>query len=187
MKSSIVTGIGCIFLVASMAILSLGEDVQLNQKPVDFAHWFMLFAAVYMASLWFSLPDNLTKNIGLSAMTLGIAFIAGMCVIDFLIWAAHGNEEQTNALMSLVFGTPSIRIPFLMVGPSLFYIGLGVATYGLFKKFMWQVIAINIGTLFIGLGFMLFRNAMIPLIGSIILSIGIYFIIYPMRKKELGV
>jgi len=44
----------------------------------------------------------------------------------------------------------SIRIPFLIAGPSLFNSVLALISYALIKRYMWQVLILNIGALMVG-------------------------------------
>jgi len=115
-------------------------------------------------------------------MSLGIAGVAGMCLIDFLLWATHDNQEVKENLFHYIFNTPSIHIPFLVIGPSLFNGGICIATYGLFKKYKWQVVLLNTGALMIGLGHMVFQNRFIPAIGGIFFLIGLGSIVLSKRR-----
>jgi len=169
--------IGLVLLILSQLGLSMGYDFLMSQKPIDFTHWAMLLAAVLSFSLWFSLPHSVTKKFGLAMMTLGIGAVAGMCCIDFILWAAHDTPEIKESIFKVIFENKSINVPFLSVGPSLFYMGLGVATYGLFMKYKWEVLVLNAGLFMIGLGHMVFQNRVIPVIGSIMLFVGILSIL----------
>jgi len=181
MNAKNLTIAGLLLLATSQILLSFGYDFLMSQRPIDFAHWAMLLSAVLLFSLWFSLPDNLTKKFGLSMMSLGIAAVAGMCVIDFLLWAMDGNQQLKSNLFEYIYNNPSIHLPFLVIGPALFYGGICIATYGLFSQFKWQVVLLNIGGMMIGLGHMVFDNRVIPAIGSVLLLIGLSMIIF--KKK----
>ena len=177
MKNKTITLVGLLLLVLSQILLSFGYDFLMSQRPIDFAHWAMLLSAVLLFSLWFSLPSNPTKKLGLSMMSLGIAGVAGMCMIDFLLWSMNDNQEAKNILFEYISNTPSIQLPFLVIGPALFYGGICVATYGLFSKYKWQVVLLNIGGMMIGLGHMVFQNRVIPAIGAIFLMVGLSTIV----------
>ena len=84
-------GIGLALLILSQLLLSFGYDFLMSQRPIDFAHWAMLFASLMLFGLWFTLPNSLTKRTGLIIMTIGIGGIIGMCCIDFILWAANDN------------------------------------------------------------------------------------------------
>lgn len=164
---------GLLLLALSHLLLSFGYTFLMSQKPIDFAHWSMLLGATLLFSLWFCLPGNLTKKVGLSLMTLGIAGIVGMCMIDFLLWAMNDDQEIKEKLFHYINSSPSIKIPFLILGPTLFYSGISIATYGLFTEFRWQVLCLNIGAAMIGVGHMIFQNGLVAVIGAGLLLIGL--------------
>lgn len=177
-------GIGLILLILSQLLLSFGYEFLMSQKPIDFAHWSMIFSSLLMFGLWFTLPHNLTKRAGLLMMTLGIGGIIGMCCIDFILWAANSNSQLKDQIFQLIYENNSIRIPFLVFGPSLFYMGIAISTYGLFKKHTWQVIILNIGLLMIGLGHLIFENRIIPIVGSVLLFFGLISILTTTIKES---
>lgn len=173
MKAKGIVIAGLILIVISQLLMAFGYDFLMAQRPIDFAHWTLLIGALAMVGLWSTLPDNATKSIGLTIMTLGIGGIVGMCLIDFMLWAAHDQPDLKQQLFGLIFGTPSIQVPFLMIGPAMFYSGICIATYGLFNRFRWQVISVNVGALMVGLGHMILHNQVVPAIGAILLLVGI--------------
>ncbi|MEL6358938.1 MAG: hypothetical protein AAFQ01_03270 [Bacteroidota bacterium] len=183
MKSSKTMFLALILIFISQLLMSFGYEFLMSQQPIDYAHWALLVGAVLLFGLWFQLPDHSTKSIGLTIMSFGIAGIAGMCMIDFILWAADGQPELKNELFGLIFNTPAIQIPFLIVGPTLFYAGICIATYGLFSAYQWQVICVNAGALLIGLGHMIFQNAMIPVLGALLLFVGLVAILSPVKLK----
>jgi len=177
-------GVGLGLLILSQLLLSFGYDFLMSQKPIDFAHWAMFFASLMLFGLWFTLPHNLTKRAGLLIMTIGIGGIIGMCCIDFILWAANDNTELKDQIFQLISENDSIKIPFLTLGPTLFYMGMGISTYGLLKKYTWQVVILNIGLLNIGLGHMIFQNRIIPVIGAILLFFGLMSILINGKNKR---
>ena len=174
-RSISIAGLG--LLVLSQILLAFGYDFLMSQRPLDYAHWSLLIAALLLFSLWFSLPHNATKKIGLCLMTAGIAGIIGMCTIDFILWAAHENIVLKDEILSLIMSKPILELPFLVIGPSLFYGGMSIATYGLFRDYKAGVILLNIGALLIGLGFMALKSHLLPAAGSILLFIGFSMIL----------
>ena len=107
-----------------------------------------------------------------------------MCCIDSILCAANDNTELKDQIFQLISENVSIRIPFLILGPTLFYMGMGIATYGLIKKHTWQVVILNTGLLMIGLGHMIFQNRTIPVIGAIILFFGLMSILINGKAKK---
>lgn len=177
MKTKISITIGLLLIFISQLLMSFGYEFLMSQQPIDYAHWALLIGAILLFGLWFYLPENPTKNIGLVIMTLGIGGIVGMCTVDFILWASNDNPDIKNKLFEIISTTPSIKYPFLIIGPALFYTGICISTYGLFANFKWQVITLNIGALMIGLGHMVFNNQIIPVIGATLLFVGLLSII----------
>jgi len=178
-----VTIIGLVLLIISQLLLSFGYEFLMSQKPIDFAHWSILVASLMLISLWFSLPKSITKSIGLILMTIGIGGIIGMCCIDFILWAADDQPELKDQIFQLISEHSSIRMPFLILGPTFFYMGIGISTYGLFMKYKWQVSILNLGLLMIGLGHLIFNNRIIPVVGSVLLFVGLLSILITGIKK----
>lgn len=186
MNEKTITIAGLILLALSHILLSFGYEFLMSQRPIDFAHWAMLFGAVFLFSLWFSLPNNSTKKVGLSLMTLGIAAVSGMCVIDFLLWSMADDLESRKNLFKYITSNPSIQLPFLALGPSLFYGGICIATYGLFSKFKWQVVTLNLGALMIGLGHMIFQDGRFAAVGGVLLLVGMGNIIFNQKGNSVN-
>ena len=182
--STISTGLGLFFLVVSQLLLSFGFDFLMAQRPIDFAHWALFLAALLLFGLWYCLPNNPTKNTGLTTMTLGIGGITGMCCIDFILWSAYTDPDFHYQIFRLISENASINIPFLIVGPTFFYMGIGIATYGLYKKYRWQVVILNFGLIMIGLGHMIFHNRIIPVFGALFLFSGLISIILINNRKK---
>lgn len=177
MKSNRIIAIGLILIMVSQLLMSFGYEFLMSQKPIDYAHWSLLAGSIFLFGLWFNLPESFSKIIGLTLMTTGIGGIVGMCTLDLILWASHSNPEIKSKLFEIISNTPSIKYPFLIIGPTIFYAGICISTYGLFIKFKWQVIMVNIGALMIGLGHMILNNQMVPVVGAILLFIGLLSIV----------
>ncbi|MEL6123161.1 MAG: hypothetical protein AAFR14_05525 [Bacteroidota bacterium] len=187
MKAKWIVVIGGIFIFISQVLMSFGYDFLMAQRPIDYAHWSLLIGAVLMFGLWFSLPESVTKSFGLSLMSIGIAGVAGMCVIDFMLWAAHDNQELKNSLFQLISSTPAIHYPFLVIGSVLFYSGISISTLGLYRQSLVAVLLVNLGTALIGLGFMVLRNPILPAIGGFLLFLGLVSLLkLPAHTKQSG-
>lgn len=183
MKTKSLVVIGLLLIAVSQALMSFGYEFLMSQKPIDFAHWALLIGAICLSALWVEMPASFSKKIGLVLMTFGIGGLVGMCVLDFILWAADGQAELKQEIFALIFETASIKYPFLMIGPSLFYGGICVASYGLFKRFTWQVVCLNAGALMIGLGHLILNNQAVPVMGSVLLFIGLISILGVFEKN----
>ncbi|MEM9326088.1 MAG: hypothetical protein AAGA85_10550 [Bacteroidota bacterium] len=177
MKSKQIIAIGLVLIIVSQVLMSFGYEFLMSQQPIDYAHWSLFIGAIFMFGLWFHVPESFSKSTGLTLMTLGIGGIVGMCTIDFVLWASHGHPEIKGELFELISNSPSLAYPFLIIGPTLFYAGICISTYGLFAAFKWQVVIVNVGALMIGLGHMILNNRIVPVLGALLLLIGLLSIL----------
>jgi hypothetical protein len=126
MKPKIICLIGLIFFVVSYIMFSQGSKLAYFQKPIDFAHWFNLIGAVLLISFNKVFPKNNLNAVASFLTTLGIIAHIGLCTIDFIMWS-FGNDDVAKAQLSdHISNTPSILLPFIIIGPSLLFIGLAV-------------------------------------------------------------
>ncbi|NNE30535.1 MAG: hypothetical protein HKN16_12925 [Saprospiraceae bacterium] len=186
MQARIASISGLVLISLSQVLFAFGFGFLMAQRPIDFAHWALLLGATLLFSLWFSLPDSVTKKWGLLIMTLGIVGVAGMCTIDFLLWSMSEDPTARDMLFQKIGENPSIQIPFLMLGPAFFYSGICISTYGLFNRYKWQVLLLNLGALLIGLGLMVLRNGSLAGIGGIFLLIGLGSILLKDEEKTIS-
>ena len=67
--------------------------------------------------------DNIFSDLATILTSLGIVALIGQATIDFLWWSYGTDFEGMNKLTSQIMESPSIRIPFMTIGPALFYFG----------------------------------------------------------------
>lgn len=136
-----------LFLIGQI-ILAQGNDFVYAQKPIDFAHWFLLLGAVFLIPQVVSFPKNIFSYIGIPMTLAGIACIIGMCVLDF-IWWSFPTEEARIEFTNHVSNVPSIWKPFITIGSSskVFNIGLLLLSLNYFKRDKLGVIIVCIATL----------------------------------------
>lgn len=185
MKEMTILGAALILIFISQLLMSFGYDFLMSQEPFDYAHWSLLIGSLMMLVLWKVFPDNLSKTPGLILMSIGVAGIIGMCTLDILFWALHSDTQLKDELLNNVMQNPSIQIPFLIAGPSLFYAGMAIASYALIKRFTWQVLILNAGALMIGLGHMILHNRIIPVVGALFLLVSILSIVRMSSASEV--
>ncbi len=87
-----------------------------------------------------------------------------------------------NDLTSQIMNRPSIRMPFMTIGPALFYLGLATHAGKLIRKQPIWSIAVFLGVVTIGLGSFTYDSRMLIIVGHIILTIGLTVLIY---KKDI--
>ncbi len=135
MISKIFFTIGLLFFLVGQIILAQGNEFVYSQKPIDFAHWFLLVGAVFLIPQVLSFPKKVFSYIGIPLSLIGITCIIGMCVLDF-IWWSFPNEEARAEFTNHISQIPSIWQPFIAIGPSskVFNLGLLILSLNYFKK-----------------------------------------------------
>ena len=127
--------IGLIFFLVGQIILAKGNDFVYSQKPIDFAHWFLLIGVVFLIPQVVSFPKRIFSYIGIPLTLIGIVCIIGMCVLDF-IWWSFPSEDMRNEFTNHISQIPSIWKPFITIGPSskVFNLGLLILSLNYFDK-----------------------------------------------------
>ncbi len=126
--------IGFAFFLIGQIILAKGNDFVYSQKPIDFAHWFLLVGVVFLIPQTVSFPRKIFSLIGIPITLIGIVCIIGMCVLDF-IWWSFPSEEMRSNFTNHISQVPSIWKPFITIGPSskVFNLGLLILSLNYFK------------------------------------------------------
>ncbi|MFS4468467.1 hypothetical protein [Maribacter sp. 2210JD10-5] len=183
MKSKYLATIGLVFLILNQILLLGGNEFIQNQQPIDYAHWLLLIGALLCLALNYIFSNNIFSNLATILTSLGIVALIGQATIDFLWWSYGTDFEGMDKLTRQIMERPSIRIPFMTIGPALFYLGL-TAHAGKFIKTqtMWSMLVI-MGVIGNGLGAFAFDSRMMIALGHIVLTIGIVGLIF---KKDIG-
>lgn len=140
--------IGLVFFLIGQIILAQGNEYVYSQKPIDFAHWFLLIGAVLLIPQVVTFPKSLLSNIGIPLSLIGIVCIIGMCILDF-IWWSFPDEEARIEFTNHISNIPAIWKPFISIGPSskIFNIGLFILCLNYINKAKIGVIIVLVGTL----------------------------------------
>jgi len=141
--------IGLVFFLTGQIMLAQGNDFVYSQKPIDFAHWFLLLAVVLLIpQVVSSFPKKIFSFIGIPLTLIGITCIIGMCVLDF-IWWSFPSEETRSEFTKHIAQVPSIWKPFITIGPSskVFNLGLFILSLNYFNKERVGVVIVFVATL----------------------------------------
>jgi hypothetical protein len=181
MKKKILCVAGLFFLVVGQIILSKGQEFVFRQKPIDYAHWFLLVGAILMFTFSSVLPKNTFHFIGTIITIMGITAFIGMCSIDFILWSFK-TESSRSEFLNQLFNTPSISLPFIIVGPSFLYLGLTIQSLNYFRTNLPGFILTVSGTIIIGIGQLITHQRIIVVFGHVIFSIGLILILFLKQK-----
>lgn len=183
MKLKVYATIGLFFLILNQVMLLQGNEFIQTQKNIDYAHWLLLLGVLLSLSVNYIFSNGIFNNAATVLTSLGIIALTGQAVIDFLWWSYGKDYEGMNNLINQVMSSPSIRIPFITIGPVLFYLGLVIHAGKFMRKHtIWSLIAI-LGVIMTGMGSFALDNRLIILLGHITLAIGMVGLIF---KKDLS-
>jgi hypothetical protein len=162
-------------------MFSQGAKLAFAQKPIDFAHWFNLIGAVLLMSFNDVFPKNKINSSASFLTTLGVIAHIGLCTIDFIMWS-YGNDEIIKAILSNhISNTPSIFYPFIIVGPSLLFVGLAIHASNFIKTNPISSIMVIVGAPAIGLSFFIFKNGFFMVLSCVVFVTGLALLLY--REK----
>lgn len=147
-----------LFLAASLAamglgqlLLSFGRDFIDAQQPTDWAHWLILIGAVGGALSTSGFAYGKLGRTGRALVTIGAIGFGGMVAIDLMLWTLPADPMLDDAL-GAALDSPQVAMPFLWVGPSLFFIGLLLIAVEWVRLSAWAAALFIVGTLLNGVG-----------------------------------
>lgn len=183
MKLKTICLIGLVFFVISYVFFSQGSLSA--QKHIDLAHWFNLIGAVLLFAFNFVFPKNKLNSIASVLTGLGVIAHIGLCTIDFIMWSFGNDDIGRNELSEQISNTPLILYPFVMIGPSLLFVGLAAHALNFIKTNPISSLMVIIGGPFVGLSYFIWNNGNLMLLSCIIFSIGLGLLLYRKEVKTL--
>lgn len=178
MKTKTICVLGLVFLVISQLLFFQGHDFLLAQQPLDFAHWLMLIGAVFCTAFCFVFPKNWIGKIANVMTIIGVVAVIGMCAIDFVFWSYGDNHAGRDQLIGQLINTPVIWIPFMVLGPGLFFGGITTHSWNFIKSNTLAALAALIGSGVIGYGQFSGGNRIIVVIGTVVWASGMIMLLY---------
>ena len=172
---------GLIIYIVGQILLAQGTDFVRSLKPVDFAHWCLYIGVVLCIPQSVSFGKNIAAYIGTPMTILGISFIIGMCIIDFILWSFESIEERSE-FINYLSKVDVIWIPFIAIGPGFFNLGLAIQSLNYRKKNLAGTLAVILGTIII-FGVIPFNHSIIY--GYIVFTIGFAMIFFRRRSQKL--
>ena len=183
MNQKTICTVGVSFFVLSYILFSLGSMQAWFQKPIDFAHWFNLIGAVLLMSFNKVLPKNNLSYIASVLTTIGVVAHIGLCTIDFIMWS-FGNDDAGRAELSeQISNTPSILYPFVIIGPSMLFLGLAVHASNFIRSHTISALMVILGAPAVGFSFFILKNGIYMVLSCLIFALGLLLLLY---RKETG-
>jgi len=155
------------------------------KKPVDFAHWFNLIGACLLLSFNNVFPKSRLNSVASVITAFGVVAHIGLCAIDFIMWSYGDNEVAKSALSEHLSNTPSILFPFVIIGPSLLFVGLAVHALNFIKTHTVSALMVIVGAPLVGFSFFILKNGILMLFSCVIFSLGLAFLLHRKDNKEV--
>ena len=135
-------------ILLGQILLAQGNEFVYNQKPIDFAHWFLLIGVTLLLPHLFKFKRSIFSYLGIPLTLIGIVCTIGMCVLDF-IWWSYPNDESRLEFTNHITTIPSIWDPFIAIGSSskVFNVGLMLLSFNYFKSQKIGILFVVVGTL----------------------------------------
>jgi hypothetical protein len=144
--------IGLSIYTCGQFLIKLGQDFVDHQSPVDFAHWLLIIGVLFFVPFVGRLPLKNIHILGVPLILLGISFVIGMSVIDFIFWSLP-NDKFEQELAEHLISTEVIWQPFIVFGSSyIFHTGLLIPSLSYFSNSKIGTLLVILGTVFIAIG-----------------------------------
>ena len=185
MKPKRICLIGLLFFVASYMLFSQGSKLAYFQKPIDFAHWLNLIGAVLLLSFNRMFPKNNLNTVASFLTALGVIAHIGLCTIDFIMWSFGEDDIARMALSEHISNTPSILYPFIIIGPSLLFIGLATHAANFIKTHTLQALMVIVGAPAVGFSFFILKDGVWMVLSCLLFSLGLVLLLYRKEKHKV--
>ncbi|SMC46655.1 hypothetical protein [Moheibacter sediminis] len=186
MKPKINCLIGLFFFVLSYIMFSQGSKLAYFQKPIDFAHWFNLIGAVFLISFNKVFPKNNLNSFASFLTTLGVIAHIGLCTIDFIMWSFGNDDLAKEELSKHISNTPSILYPFIIIGPSLLFLGLAAHASNFIRTFPISSLMVIIAAPMVGFSFFILKDGIYMLVSCIVFALGLFLLLYRKEKHKIS-
>jgi hypothetical protein len=183
MKPKTLCVIGLVFFVISYILFSLGSQFAHAQNPIDFAHWFNLIGAILLISFNQVFPKNTLNSIASFLTTLGVIAHIGLCTIDIIMWSFGIDDIGRTELSTHISNTPPILYPFIIVGPSLLFVGLATHAANFIKTHTINAIMVIVGAPAVGISVFILDNGIYMVLSCILFALGLVKLLYRTEVK----
>jgi hypothetical protein len=180
MKTKHLCILGLLFFVTSYLLFS--KVLPDFQSPIDFAHWFNLIGACFLLSFNDVFPKNKLNSFASVVTALGVIAHIGLCTIDFMMSSYGTNDFAREELSQHISNAPSILYPFVIVGPSLLFIGLSLHALNFIRTNTISAAMVVLSSATIGFSFFILKNGAYMLLSCVIFVLGLGLLLF--RKEE---
>jgi hypothetical protein len=184
MKSKHVCTLGLLFFVTSYLLFS--KVLPDFQSPIDFAHWFNLIGACLLLSFNDVFPENRLNSIASLVTALGVIAHIGLCTIDFIMSGFGNDDFAKEELRKQISNTPSILYPFVVIGPSLLFVGLSIHALNFIKTHTISSLLVVVASPAIGFSFFILKNGVYMLLSCVVFALGLGLLLFRKEENELA-
>lgn len=153
-------------------------------ESVDFAHWFNLIGACFLLSLNDVFLKHKMHKIASFLTILGVIAHIGLCTIDLIMSSYGNNEIAKEALSHQITISPFIFYPFIVVGPSLLFIGLSLHAFAFIKTETLKSLMVIMGSIAVGFSFFVLKDGIWMLLSCFIFTLGLGFLVLSKEIKS---
>ncbi|MFC4749606.1 hypothetical protein [Flavobacterium branchiicola] len=153
-------------------------------ESIDFAHWFNLIGACFLFSFNNAFPKTKINKVASIMTTLGVIAHIGLCTIDFLLSSYGNNEIAKEALSHQITISPLIFYPFIVVGPSLLFVGLALHAFNFIKTETVKSLMVIVGSVVVGFSFFVLKDGIWMLLSCMVFTSGLALLILNKKRTE---
>lgn len=175
--------IGLVFFLISYLFFS--KLLPSLSESIDFAHWFNLIGACFLLSFNDLFPKNRINIVSSGLTILGVIAHIGLCTIDFIMSSYSDNETAKVELSQHISNSPSILYPFVIVGPSLLFVGLALHAFTFIKTETLKSLMVIVGSFAVGFSFFILKNGVWMFLSCAIFVLGLGLLLYKNENEKL--
>lgn len=179
MKTKHFCTIGLVFFLASYLFFS--KLLSNLSETIDFAHWFNLIGACFLLSFNDVFDKTKTNKVASILTTLGVIAHIGLCTIDFIMSSYGNNEIAKEELSHQITISPLIFYPFIVVGPSLLFLGLALHAFTFIKTETVKSLMVILGAVAVGISFFALKNGILMVFSCAVFVFGLGLLLYVSR------
>jgi membrane-bound ClpP family serine protease len=97
------------------------------------------------------------------------------------MWSFGDDDSAKAALSEHISNTPAIVYPFVIIGPSLLYIGLALHAANFIKKNTLSALMVIAGAPAVGVSFFVVKNGICMVISCLVFALGLLLLL---NRKE---
>ncbi|WP_281866834.1 hypothetical protein [Flavobacterium sp. GSB-24] len=183
MKTKYFCTIGLLFFLASYLLFS--NILPSLNTSIDFAHWFNLIGACFLLSFNDAFPKKRINAVASVLTTLGVIAHIGLCTIDFIMSSYGNNEIAKEVLSQQISNSPSILYPFVVVGPSLLFLGLALHAFAFIKTETVKSLMVIVGSVAVGFSFFVLKDGVYMLLSCAVFVLGLGLLVYRNEEREV--